>query len=153
MAKPCAIPECISLRTKDSYLCALHQADADNKRKFSTPETPAAPKAHKYHAVPTMVGDIRFDSKAEAACYQELRLLEKGGVIRDLQLQPAYPLEIVAYDGSEHVVGEYRADFTYYDIEQQRVRVVDCKGMDTPLSKLKRKIVKARYGIDVEIVS
>ena len=36
---------------------------------------------------------------------------------------------------------------------EQRVRVLDTKGVDTRLSDLKRKIVHARYGIDVEIVS
>ena len=153
MAKPCAIPECVSLRTKDSYLCAAHQADADNKRKFSTPETPAEPKAHKYHAIPTMVDGIRFDSKREAEHYQDLRLMAKAGVIRDLHLQPCYALIIVSTTGEYHIVGEYRADFQFFDIEQNRVRVQDIKGVDTPLSRLKRKIVKARDGIDVEIVS
>ena len=152
MAKPCAIPECISLRTKDSYLCAVHQADADNKRKFSTPETPAAPKAHKYGAVRTTVDGITFDSQREATYYTELLLLQKGGLIRDLELQPEFRLIVTGPTGS-HDCGGYRGDFRFYDVPQERVRVIDVKGFDNRLSALKRKIVKACYGIAVEIVS
>ena len=153
MAKPCAIPECVSLRTKDSYLCAVHQADADNKRTFSTPETPAAPKAHKYGAVRTAVDGITFHSKAEASTYADLKLMERGGLIRNLELQPSFPIVIIGLDGSETTVAHYRADFRFFDVPQQRVRVLFTKGVDTRLSDLKRKIVHARYGIDVEIVS
>jgi endonuclease I len=37
-------------------------------------------------------------------------------------------------------------------LELTREAVIDVKGMDTPLSKFKRKCVKAQYGFDVEIV-
>jgi hypothetical protein len=40
----------------------------------------------KYHAIPTEIDGIRFDSKAEARRYGELMLLEMGGVIRELEL-------------------------------------------------------------------
>ncbi len=37
----------------------------------------AVEKPHKYHAEPTIVDGIRFDSKKEATRYAELRLLER----------------------------------------------------------------------------
>lgn len=158
MAKPCAVPECVSLRAKDSYLCALHQADADNRRRFTVAELnapllSAPPKTHKYGAVRTECYGHVFDSKAEAAHYRGLLMLEKVGAIRDLELQPEFRLIVTGVDGIEHDCGAYRGDFRYFDVQQDLVRVIDVKGYDNRLSQLKRKIVKARYGIDVEIVS
>jgi hypothetical protein len=48
------------------------------------PQTQAVgkPKRAKYGAEPTVVDGIRFDSKKEAARYQELKLLAKAGEIQ-----------------------------------------------------------------------
>ena len=46
-------------------------------------------RRHKYSARPTEVDGIRFDSKAEARRYTELRTLEKAGEISHLELQAA----------------------------------------------------------------
>ena len=62
----------------------------------------------KFRAVRTTVDGITFASKAEARRYQELRLLEKAGVITELELQPRYQLAVNNMD-----ICEYRADFTY----------------------------------------
>ena len=44
----------------------------------------------------------------------------------------------------------YIADFKYFtDIEGNRMVVEDVKGMDTPVSRLKRAIVEAQYGIRI----
>ena len=147
------MPECVALRAKDSYLCRIHHIDAMNKRLFSTPETPAEPPAHKYHAVRTEVDGYHFDSKAEAQYYADLKLQVKAGLVRDIELQPVYPLVIISESGEAITVGEARMDFRFFDVAQNRVRVIDVKGKDLPLSRLKRKIVMARYGIGVEIVS
>ena len=53
---------------------------------------PARPR--KFRNVPTSVGDVLFDSKREAARYQELRLLERAGEITALRVQPRYPLAV-----------------------------------------------------------
>ncbi|MDE2104328.1 MAG: DUF1064 domain-containing protein [Patescibacteria group bacterium] len=106
-----------------------------------------APK-NKYGAKRTTVGGITFDSKAEADHYLRLRLLEKAGEISALERQK--PFLLVA--GAGKLVGTYRADFVFFDHAMNRQRVLDVKGFDTPLSKFKRKFVRALYGIEVEIV-
>lgn len=100
----------------------------------------------KYRAVRTVVDGITFASKKEAARYKELKLLEKAGKIKDLVLQFSYPLEI---NGT--LICRYRADFIYLTpatFGHSRV-VEDCKGFKTPIYKLKKKLMKAIYGIDI----
>lgn len=88
----------------------------------------------------------RFPSKREARRYDKLRQMEDQGDIHSLRLQPKYPIEI----GSEFVCNVI-LDFHYYDSKWREV-VEDSKGHDNPLSRLKRKLVKACYGIDVVLV-
>ena len=45
------------------------------------------PSRNKYGAKKTLVGDINFDSKKEAGRWMELQLLERAGVISELQRQ------------------------------------------------------------------
>ena len=47
-------------------------------------------KKHKFRATPTVVDGIKFHSKKEAKDYQELKLLEKEGKIKNLTLQPKF---------------------------------------------------------------
>jgi hypothetical protein len=105
-------------------------------------------KPHKYGAVATEVDGIRFASKAEARRYGQLKLLEKAGRISDLKLQPRFPLTV---EGVK--VGTYVGDFQYTEIGSDgaaKARVTeDVKGVKTPLYVLKRKLVKAIYGIDI----
>ena len=46
----------------------------------------------KYRNRKTTIDGIAFDSKAEARRYAELKLLERAGEIKDLELQPKYRL-------------------------------------------------------------
>lgn len=93
---------------------------------------------------------IRFDSKAEAAYYVGLRTEEKHGLVRKIVLQPRFPHMV---NGKKAFV--YRADFSFersvYGRSWER-HVVDVKGMDTPVSRLKRKCVELEYGIRIEVV-
>lgn len=121
-------------------------------------------KPHKYGAKSETVEGVRFASRAEARRYQELRLLEKAGEIESLELQPRFPLKTQLTTGTMHgafraiadnfpVIGEYRGDFRYFDLRGRGWIVEDVKGLDTPLSRWKRKHVAAQYGVIVEIVS
>lgn len=100
----------------------------------------------KYRNKKTVIDNVTFDSKLEARHYGKLKLLMQAGEINRLELQPRYEL-IVNYIN----IGFYKADFRFFDKKEDRERVIDCKGIDTPVSKLKRKMVKAIYNIDVEI--
>jgi hypothetical protein len=98
----------------------------------------------KYRNKPTTVDGIVFDSKAEARHYEQLRALERNGIIRDLLLQPRFPLLV---NGEK--IGTYVADFQYTDWDGN-LTVVDVKGMKTPVYKLKKRLMKAVHGITVE---
>lgn len=104
---------------------------------------------NKYGAKPTVVDGIRFASKIEAARWQELRLLERAGEIAALRRQPKYELKV-----RSEVIGHYVGDFEYTmgSGEHCRLIVEDVKGMDTPMSRWKRKHLRAQEGIQVEIV-
>lgn len=101
-------------------------------------------KQHKYGAKATKVDGHTFPSKAEANRYLQLKLLLKSKSIRDLEIQPRYPLEV---NGVK--VGTYVADFRYVDIEKGLMVVEDVKGVRTEVYRLKKRIVEALYGIEI----
>ncbi len=106
--------------------------------------TGAFAKARKYHNVPVTYHGFRFDSKAERDHYQLLYLRWAFGEITDLVLQPHYDLQDERIINGKHQRGPvYVADFTY--IEDGRRVVVDVKGVETAVFKLKRKLFEARY--------
>lgn len=89
----------------------------------------------------------RFDSSAEARRYAELGLLAEAGRISHLVLQPAYPIII---NGARVCV--YKADFQYR--RDGRLVVEDVKGgpgSESPVFRLKKKLVEASYGIEITI--
>ena len=96
----------------------------------------------KYRAIKTIVDGIKFDSKKEAARYSQLKLMEKSGAIKDLELQPRYDLII---NGQK--CGFYKADFRYFESGKEVVE--DVKGMKTPMYNLKKKLIRAIYGIEI----
>ncbi len=93
------------------------------------------------------VDGIVFASLAEARRYGELKLLEKGGHIRRLELQPVYTIEI----NGKHVC-KVILDFRYF--EGHECVVEDVKGRDNALSRLKRKLVESAYpGTKIRLVA
>lgn len=95
--------------------------------------------ALKYKNKPTFVGMIRFDSKAEANRYNELRLLAQGNQIGDLKRQVTFAL----YGKNGASVCSYRCDFMYS--ESGRVVVEDVKGFETPEFRIKQKLFNDNY--------
>lgn len=107
----------------------------------------------KFHNVPTEVDGTTFDSKAEAARYRQLVLLERTGVIRGLKLQPPYEVHPAFTDneGKRHRKVSYIGDFQY--VEGKQLTVEDVKGKETEAFKIKAKLFRARYpGIKFVIV-
>lgn len=108
---------------------------------------------NKYNAIKTLVDGIRFDSRKEAARYQELKLLERGGVIQNLELQPRFLLQDkFKLDGVIYRKIEYVADFKYWDKEKEEWIVEDVKGVKTPVYKLKKKLFLKQYGKECKFV-
>ena len=99
-------------------------------------------QSSKYKAEKTTVDDITFDSKKEAIRYNELKLLEKIGVITNLKRQVPY----VLIEKSEYGrTIRYLADFVY--VEKGETVVEDCKGVKTPIYRLKKRLMAEKYGI------
>jgi hypothetical protein len=96
----------------------------------------------KYGAIPVVVNGIRFASKAEGKRYWDLLLRQKAGEISDLELQPTFKFPCGT---------NYRADFRY--TEKGKVVVEDVKGFQTPVFRLKLKMLKAHYPeVDLKII-
>jgi hypothetical protein len=106
------------------------------------------PKRTKYNATKTMVDGLLFDSKREAAYYSELKIREKAGEVTGVEMQR--PFALLGTNGT--LMATFRADFCFWDNTADRFRCIDVKGFDTPVGKLKRKMMKGLLGIDVEII-
>lgn len=103
----------------------------------------------KYRNKKTEIDGILFDSKKEAARYAELKLLEKAGVIKNLELQPKFelmPKQKGKYRNERNCV--YIADFMYK--ENGEIVVEDTKGMKTRDYIIKRKLMLEKHGISVK---
>lgn len=85
-----------------------------------------------------------FDSKMEHRRYCQLKLLQMGNEISDLELQPRYRMVV-----GKVVICTYTADFKYFDNKIGEFVVEDVKGVKTQVYKIKKKLMKALYGIDV----
>lgn len=98
----------------------------------------------KYKNIKMEVDGIVFDSKCEARYYMYYKHLEAAGTIKDLQLQ--VPFNFV-YNGKK--IFKYIADFCYND--EFGYHVIDVKGVQTSVFKLKKKLIEAQYNITIEI--
>ena len=131
-------------------------------------------RRRKYGNTKIMVDGIQFDSKREAARYQELRLLERAGRISGLQTQVKYVLIPTQREASFEVYKSgpnkgrrkpgkvlececsYIADFVYN--QDGETVVEDVKGYRDQASAgyakfvIKRKLMLERYGIRIKEV-
>lgn len=106
-------------------------------------------KKTKFKSVAICEDGYRFPSLLEARRYKELKLLTKAkgkDKIYDLAVHPKYPIFV----GNAHIC-MVELDFQYRDV-QGTLHLEDTKGMDTALSKLKRKLVEAVHNVRVELV-
>lgn len=112
----------------------------------------------KYGAIRTTIDGVTFASKAEAKRYRELKILERAGEIFDLELQPKFPIYASVHGRIRHCgdkpICTYVADFRYREGAETviggRLVVEDVKGMKTPVYRLKKKLVEAQYGIQIQ---
>lgn len=102
---------------------------------------------NRIRAQRTTVDGHAFGSKREANAYGEYALMQRAGLIHGLELHPKWTIEM----GGEKIC-DVIADFRFFDKDQARWRVVDSKQIDTPVSRLKRKMVAAQYGVEIEVM-
>jgi hypothetical protein len=106
----------------------------------------------KYKAQPTVIDNIRFASKAEARRYMELKLLVRAGEIKELELQPKFPLYVTRRRGGDlHKVCDYIADFRYRQGPNGVLVIEDVKSKPTKTAvyRLKKKMFESQYGIQI----
>ena len=87
------------------------------------------------------------DGNPQPAAVTEAFTPEAPSEVTDVKLQE--PFVILGPKGQ--VVTTWKADFTFWDVKEGRRRVIDVKGVQTPLFKLKKKLVEAFLGIQIEL--
>lgn len=103
-------------------------------------------KRSKYNNKKTQIDGITFDSEKEALRYAELKMLEKSGVITDLERQKKFELQpAFYYQGHKQRPIYYVCDFFYrqgdkYIIEDVKSPVTK----NNAVYKLKKKMMLYR---------
>lgn len=106
----------------------------------------------KYGNKKAVVDGIKFDSKAESLYYRKLKRQGMSFLAADsiycamqerIVLQDSFML-----DGKRIPAIEYKADFVIYEDGQVK-KVIDVKGFQDAISKLKMKMFAKRYGFPV----
>lgn len=110
------------------------------------------------------IDGIKFDSVKEANRYNELKLIERAGKIKDLQMQVKFTLipplyETVGITEKGKVKNRlverecsYKADFVYTDLETGETIVEDTKGFKTKDYIIKRKLMFWIHNIKIREV-
>lgn len=102
---------------------------------------PETVKKNKYNAVKVWVDGISFDSQAEANFYGQLKLLLRAGAIDGFCRQARF----VITEGKDGKRGtEYVTDFVIF-YPDGSYRIVDVKGKETEVFKLKVKALREKY--------
>ncbi|MGE0829718.1 MAG: DUF1064 domain-containing protein [Hyphomonadaceae bacterium] len=89
-----------------------------------------------------------FASKGESAWAAMLELRQRAGEIVNLELQPSFRIEIAG-----QFICNVKADARWREVATGEEIVGDYKGVtgDTPVSRLKRKLVRACHGVEIKI--
>ena len=111
----------------------------------------------KYRSRKITVDGITFDSVKEANRWQELRMLERAGEIRDLQRQVPFVVIPAQRDENGKLIEKevrYVADFTYIEKGKLTRTVEDVKSEATRTREyiIKRKLMLYRNGIRIREV-
>lgn len=111
-------------------------------------------KQNKYKNKKIIYDGITFDSIKEKNRYIELKILEKSGLIKDLELQKVFELQ-PSFKKNDKTYRKiiYKSDFYYFDNEKGKYIVEDVKASEkfkTEVYKLKKKMFEYKYN-DLEI--
>lgn len=99
-------------------------------------------KINKYYNRKVIIDGFKFDSQKEAKRYNELKLMEREGIIHSLRLQPRFLLQDkFQYKNKTYRKIEYIADFSYFNTNEDVLVIEDAKGFKTEVFKLKEKLL------------
>jgi len=105
-----------------------------------------ATKKHKYNAKAIITDGIKFPSKAEADYYHDLKRLNK---LSEVKMQSKFTLLPKFEKGEDKYRGiDYVADYFFYGSG----KVIDIKGFETPVFKIKQKLFNF-YFKDCELIT
>ena len=111
----------------------------------------------KYRNTKTAVAGVTFDSRREAARWQELKLLERAGQICELRRQVPFELvKGVKFAGAARArpAIRYFADFVYQERGQQVIEDIKSQATaDLPAFKIKRHLMLALLGLEVRVTA
>lgn len=99
----------------------------------------------KYNNKKVHIGELKFDSQLEADYYTYLQENKNELGIIDIQLQyPFLLIDTIKYHETTYRKRVYKCDFriTYKD---GLVEVIDVKGFETDVFKIKRQLLLERY--------
>lgn len=105
----------------------------------------------KYSNKRTKLDGKDFDSEKESLRYAELKVLEKAGVISELQLQVPFELQPEFYHKGEKIQKiKYIADFVYMQNGKQVIEDVKSDGTrNNAIYKIKKKMMLYR-GFEIQ---
>ena len=106
-------------------------------------------KYNKYNAKKTEFMGFKFDSKWEAERYGQLVSMQMAGVVEDLERQVKFDIIV-----NDHKICKYIADFVYiltHENGKKEKIVEDAKGVQTTDFKIKKKLMKAVFDIEIKI--
>ena len=142
------------------------QLAAVQARMRGEPDGAAPPeRKHKFNAKPQVVRGVRHDSTTEAKRWEELRLAQRVGEIKELERQVRVQLE--HGDGTPYVTRSERypkgrrmthvIDFRYRERDAETgawkstMTYEDVKGFDTPRGRIKRAIAERMIGAEIKL--
>jgi hypothetical protein len=102
-------------------------------------------KRNKYGNKQVIYDGIPFHSTKEGNRYLELKLLQRAGVISNLELQKPYVIIHASEYGNDV---KYIADFVYE--QDGRTVVEDSKGFRTKEYVIKKRLMAERFGIIIK---
>ena len=109
---------------------------------------------NKYNAKKVTIDGITFASKSEGRYYQHLLGLMESGVVESFEMQKPYTLlDKFPHPKTGKTIRaiKYVPDFEVIYTDG-RVEVVDVKGMQTDVFRMKRKLFMFRYQIPLVLV-
>ena len=123
---------------------SMIQDDLSGLTDFTMETRTTGKRMNKYRNKKTVVDGITFDSKKESHRFSELRIMQMGGYISGLILQPTFEIiPQIKWNGKTLRKRLYIADFLY---KQNGITIVeDVKGFRTQVYKLKRQLFLIRY--------
>lgn len=111
-----------------------------------------ARKYNKYGNHKQVVDGHKFDSKAEAMYYGQLKWLLQAKQIKGFKMQPRYLLqEGFKKNGKTYKKIEYVADFEVEKLDGT-IEIIDIKGTITKEFSIKRKLFERQYMDSIKLL-